>query len=81
MATGQPVITGQLIGGNVPDETVAQENQGVTPTIVKPFSDVTVRDGADLVQATVDFWVLVSLACQAGLWAYPEYQAPARHSG
>jgi hypothetical protein len=56
MATGQPVITGQLIGGNVPDETLAQEDQGVPPTVVDPFSDVTVRDGTDLVQATVDFW-------------------------
>ena len=55
MATGQPVITGQFIGGNVPDETIAQEDQGVPPTIVMPFSDVTVRDGTDLVQATVDF--------------------------
>jgi hypothetical protein len=43
MITGQPVIKGQLIGGNVPDET------GIPPTIVKPFSDITVRDGTDLV--------------------------------
>src|SRR3984957_14502117 len=56
MAKGQPVITGQLIGGNVPDETLAQEDQGIPPTIVNPFSDVTVRDGTDLVRATVDFW-------------------------
>ena len=56
MPTGQPVITGQILGGNVPDETLAQEDQGVPPTIVMPFSGVTVTDGTDLVQATVGFY-------------------------
>ena len=56
MTTGQPVITGQLIGGNVPDVTIAQEEQGIAPTVVMPFSGITVSDGTDPVQATVDFY-------------------------
>jgi hypothetical protein len=58
MATGQPVITGENPGGDAPDVTMAQEDQGASasPTIVTPFSDVIVRDGTDLVQATVEFF-------------------------
>ena len=51
----------------MPDETIAQEDQGVSPTIVMPFSDVTVRDGTDLVQATVDSSVTVGPNEPSGL--------------
>jgi Domain of unknown function (DUF4214) len=69
MATGQPVVSGQLIGGNVPDETVAQEEQGIPPTIVMPFSGITVSDGTDLVQATVDFYGTGTVEAASGMTA------------
>jgi hypothetical protein len=69
MATGQPVITGQIPSGNVPDETIAQEEQGVPPTIVMPFSGVTVSDGTDPVQATVDFYGTGTVEAASGMTA------------
>jgi large repetitive protein len=69
MATGQPVIRGQIPSGNVPDETVAQEGQGIPPTIVMPFSSVTVSDGTDPVQATVDFYGTGTVEAAAGMTA------------
>jgi hypothetical protein len=69
MARGQPVIRGQIPSGNVPDETVAQEEQGVPPTIVMPFSGVTVSDGTDPVQATVDFYGTGTVEAASGMTA------------
>ena len=53
----------------MPDETVAQEGQGIPPTIVMPFSNVTVSDGTDPVQATVDFYGTGTVEAAAGMTA------------